>query len=135
MAIKVISDDPIQALVNIHALKNEKKPEQVSRTTALKVEISNLWAREEYVVVNRLLLCYTPQSVWAQSLKLQSTWKSWYIYIAGSQNRSAKLRHWTEHQFKKMKRIQNGSHHILCDFSIFSDVFVVMTTTKSVLAS
>lgn len=25
MAIKVISDDPIQALVNIHALKNEKK--------------------------------------------------------------------------------------------------------------
>lgn len=59
MAIKVISDDPIQALVNIHALKSEKKPEQVSRTTALKVEISNLWAREEYVVVNRLLLCCT----------------------------------------------------------------------------
>lgn len=25
MAIKVISDDPIQALVNIHALKSEKK--------------------------------------------------------------------------------------------------------------
>lgn len=37
--------------------------------------------------------------------------------------------------FKKIKRIQNGSYHILCGFSIFSNVFVVLTTTKSVLAS
>ena len=36
---------------------------------------------------------------------------------------------------KKIKRIQNGSYHILCGFSIFSDVFVVLTTTKSVLAN